>query len=122
MLKRLMAQRPRTARARVLSLGQEPLPFAFVARIAKAVRARQPTRIEVDWQVNAFVQFGRERGRILGRQLNARKEKADGDCRFEGPATMLFANYSKLPQAVTDDLYGEVFGRKRRRNQAARGR
>jgi predicted Zn finger-like uncharacterized protein len=68
MIKPLFARAPPGGKRRVLNLGAEPLLFAFVARVAQAVNAPQPTRIEVDSAVNASASLGNE-GFIFGRNL-----------------------------------------------------
>jgi|SRR5579883_510520 len=65
MVKPLFASRSRSQKLRTLEFGQEPLLFALVTRIAKAVGAPEPTRINVDCQPNASAGFGS----IFGKEL-----------------------------------------------------
>ncbi|REK12711.1 MAG: hypothetical protein DWQ37_10800 [Planctomycetota bacterium] len=57
MLKPLLAQPSNQGRTRSLTRGGEPLLFSFVDRICRAVGAREPARIEVDYQMNASASF-----------------------------------------------------------------
>lgn len=69
MVKPLFASRSRSQKLRTLEFGQEPLLFALVTRIAKAVGAPEPTRINVDCQPNASAGFGSGLGGIFGKDL-----------------------------------------------------
>jgi hypothetical protein len=53
MLKPLLAQPLEMGRTRSLTRQGEPLLFAFVERVCQAVGSRVPSRIEVNWQLNA---------------------------------------------------------------------
>src|SRR5262249_24911153 len=69
MIKPLFARLPKARRGRALDLGREPILFAFVTRIARAVHAPEPRRIDVDCQVNASASFGAGLGGLVGRNL-----------------------------------------------------
>jgi Zn-dependent protease with chaperone function len=69
MLKPLFARPSAVQNSRVLPLGQEPLLHAFVARVARAVHAPEPKRIEVDWEVNASAGFAGGFGSLFGHNL-----------------------------------------------------
>src|SRR5579883_1417152 len=69
MLKPLLARPPRARRGRALAFGREPVLFAFVTRIARAVGAPEPRRIEIDCEVNASASFGRGLAALVGRDL-----------------------------------------------------
>lgn len=69
MLKPLFARRARAAPLRSLEFGQEPVLFAFVTRVARAVRAPEPKRIDVDCQVNASAGFGSGLLGLFGQDL-----------------------------------------------------
>ena len=58
MIKPLFARAAKADKGRALPFGREPLLFAFVTRVARAVRAPEPKRIEVDCEVNASAGFG----------------------------------------------------------------
>ncbi len=53
MLKPLFARPVLMGRSRSLTRQAEPVLFAFVDRVCQAVGARAPSRIKVDWQLNA---------------------------------------------------------------------
>jgi Zn-dependent protease with chaperone function len=55
------------------------------------------------------------------RMASVRREKAPGIFHFDRPATELFSDYPKLARKVTQDLYEQMFGRKRRRGGRKRG-
>lgn len=57
MVKPLFARRARYIRSHALKREEEPLLFAFVEHLCKAVRAPMPRTIEVDVQVNASAGF-----------------------------------------------------------------
>ncbi|HRX79753.1 MAG TPA: M48 family metallopeptidase, partial [Pirellulaceae bacterium] len=59
MFKPLFARGANDRRSRALTRDGEPLLFAFVDRLAEAVGAPAPTRIEVDSDVNASASFRR---------------------------------------------------------------
>ncbi len=59
MFKPLFARAANDRRSRALTRDGEPLLFDFVERLAKAVGAPAPTRIEVDSDVNASASFRR---------------------------------------------------------------
>jgi Zn-dependent protease with chaperone function len=65
MVKPLFARTSRTRPLQTLESGEEPLLFALVRRVALAVGAPEPTRIDLDCQVNASAGFGS----ILGGDL-----------------------------------------------------
>jgi Zn-dependent protease with chaperone function len=69
MIKPLFARHSRSARLRSLEFGQEPLLFALVTRVARAVGAPEPRRIDVDCQVNASAGFGDGFSGFFGRNL-----------------------------------------------------
>lgn len=69
MIKPLFARQAKAGKLRSLEFGQEPLLFAIVTRIARAVRAPEPKRIDVDCQVNATASFGSGLGGLFGRDL-----------------------------------------------------
>jgi Zn-dependent protease with chaperone function len=69
MVKPLFARRSRAHKLRTLEFGEEPLLFALVTRVAQAVGAPQPKRIEVDCQVNASAGFGSVLGVLFGGDL-----------------------------------------------------
>jgi Zn-dependent protease with chaperone function len=69
MVKPLFARRSRAVKLRTLEFGEEPLLFALVSRVAHAVGAPEPKRIDVDCQVNASAGFGSAVGVIFGGDL-----------------------------------------------------
>ncbi len=69
LVKPLFAGRARAHKLRTLEFGQEPLLFALVTRVARAVGAPEPKRIELDCQVNASASFGGGLGMLFGREL-----------------------------------------------------
>lgn len=69
LVKPLFARRSRARRLRTLEFGQEPLLFALVARVARAVGSPEPKRIDVDCQVNASAGFGSRLGVFTGGDL-----------------------------------------------------
>ena len=69
MLKPLFAGRGARSRTHELQHREAPLLFALVARIAQAIGAPQPGRIELDCQVNASASFGSVLGGFLGSDL-----------------------------------------------------
>lgn len=69
MLKPLFAGRGRLERSRPLNPGREPVLFAFVTRVARAVGAPEPKRIEVDWSVNASASLGNGVAALFGHDL-----------------------------------------------------
>jgi Zn-dependent protease with chaperone function len=69
MVKPLFARRSRARKLRTLEFGEEPLLFALVTRVAQAVRAPEPRRIDVDCQVNASAGFGSVLGAVFGGDL-----------------------------------------------------
>lgn len=69
MVKPLFARRSRARRLRTLEFGQEPLLFAVVTRVAQAVGAPEPKRIDVDCRVNASAGFGSGLGVLVGGDL-----------------------------------------------------
>jgi Zn-dependent protease with chaperone function len=72
LIKPLLAPRPKWQKAKALQFGKEPVLFAFVTRLARAVSAPEPTRIEVDYQVNASAGFGSGLAGLFGRELTLR--------------------------------------------------
>jgi Zn-dependent protease with chaperone function len=72
LLKPLFAPRPKWERGKALRFGKEPVLFAFVTRVARAVSAPEPARIEVDNQVNASASFGPGLAGLFGRELTLR--------------------------------------------------
>jgi Zn-dependent protease with chaperone function len=72
LLKPLFARPGRHEKCRRLRFGDEPVLFAFVARIARAVNAPEPKRIEVSCEVNASAaRDGRELVLMIGLPLVA---------------------------------------------------
>jgi Zn-dependent protease with chaperone function len=69
MTKPLFAGRSRREKTRPLHPAREALLFAFVTRIARAVGAPEPKRIEVDWSVNASASLGEGLAGFWGRSL-----------------------------------------------------
>src|SRR5262249_38928970 len=69
MVKPLLARSPKTGGGRTLQIGREPVLFAFVTRIARAVHAPEPKRIRVDCDVNASASFGSGLHGLFGRDL-----------------------------------------------------
>jgi len=69
MVKPLFARRSRVSKVRTLEFGEEPLLFALVTRVAKAVGAPEPKRINVDCRVNASAGFGGVLGVVSGGDL-----------------------------------------------------
>ena len=69
LVKPLFARRSRARKLRTLEFGQEPLLFALVTRVARAVGAPEPKRINVDCQVNASAGFGGWFGVLFGGDL-----------------------------------------------------
>jgi Zn-dependent protease with chaperone function len=69
MVKPLFARRSRAHKLRTLEFGEEPLLFALVTRVAQAVGAPEPKRIDVDCQVNASASFGGVFGVVFGGDL-----------------------------------------------------
>jgi Zn-dependent protease with chaperone function len=69
MVKPLFARKSRKQKLRTLEFGAEPLLFALVTRVAQAVGAPQPKRIDIDCEVNASASFGSALGVVLGGDL-----------------------------------------------------
>jgi Zn-dependent protease with chaperone function len=69
MIKPLFAPAPRAAAEKLLERHQEPILFAFVGRIARAVGAPEPQQIAVSCDVNASAGLGRGLGGFFGNQL-----------------------------------------------------
>lgn len=69
MVKPLFARRARKFKLRTLEFEEDPLLFILVGRIAEAVGAPRPTRIDIDGQVNASASFGSLFGILLGGDL-----------------------------------------------------
>jgi Zn-dependent protease with chaperone function len=69
MVKPFFARRSRACKLRTLEFGAEPLLFALVTRVAQAVGAPEPKRIDVDCQVNASASFGSLLGVLFGGNL-----------------------------------------------------
>src|SRR5262249_55138977 len=69
LVKPLFARRSRRLRLRTLEFGAEPLLFALVTRVARAVGAPEPRRIEVDCQANASAALGSALGGFFGGDL-----------------------------------------------------
>jgi Zn-dependent protease with chaperone function len=69
MVKPLFARRSRGRKLRTLEIGEEPLLFALVTRVAQAVGAPEPKHIAVDGQVNAAASFGSLFGILFGGDL-----------------------------------------------------
>src|SRR5262249_33582850 len=69
MVKPFFARRSRAQKLRTLEFGEEPLLFALVTRVAQAVEAPEPKRIDVDCQVNASASFGSKLGVVFGGDL-----------------------------------------------------
>lgn len=69
MIKPFLARRSRTVPLRSLEFGEEPLLFALVTRIARAVDAPEPKRIALDCQPNASAGFASFWGALLGGDL-----------------------------------------------------
>jgi Zn-dependent protease with chaperone function len=68
-IKPLFARVSRAQKLRTLEFGEEPLLFALVTRVARAVGAPEPRRIDVDCQVNASAGFGSVLGVVFGGDL-----------------------------------------------------
>lgn len=69
MIKPLFAGRAKLEKSRPLHPSKEALLFAFVTRIARAVGAPEPRRIEIDWTVNASASLGQGLAWLFGRNL-----------------------------------------------------
>jgi Zn-dependent protease with chaperone function len=69
LVKPLFARRSRSRALRTLELGREPVLFAVVTRVARAVGAPEPRRIDVDCRVNASAGFGSGLGVLTGGDL-----------------------------------------------------
>lgn len=69
MIKPLFAPRAERQAPRTLRREEEPLLFPFVERVAEAVGAPTPRRIDVDCQVNASASFRRGLASFAGRDL-----------------------------------------------------
>jgi Zn-dependent protease with chaperone function len=69
MLKPLLARPGRARRGRLVKLDKEPVLATFVDKIAMAVHAPRPRRIEVNCEVNAFAGYGRGLLGVFGRNL-----------------------------------------------------
>jgi Zn-dependent protease with chaperone function len=69
MVKPIFARRSRSRPLRTLQFGEEPILFALVTRIAKAVRAPEPKRIVLDCQANASAGYGSTMGVLFGGDL-----------------------------------------------------
>src|SRR5579875_2256716 len=69
MVKPLFARKARKHKLRTLKATEEPLLFALVSRIAQAVGAPEPKRIDIDGQVNASASFGSWLGVLFGGDL-----------------------------------------------------
>ena len=69
MVKPLFARKARKYKLRTLEFDEDPLLFLLVARIAEAVGAPRPTRIDLDGQVNASASFGSLFGILFGGDL-----------------------------------------------------
>jgi len=69
MVKPLLARPAKTGKDHSLTREEEPLLFAFVDRICRAVRSPQPARIDVDCRVNASAGFRRGLWSMLGDDL-----------------------------------------------------
>ena len=69
LIKPLLAKQEARVPARVIKPEEEPLLFTFVDKLAQAVRAPQPSRIEIDCQVNAAASPRRGLLSLLGKNL-----------------------------------------------------
>jgi Zn-dependent protease with chaperone function len=69
MVKPLFTRRARKIKLRTLKFDEEPLLFVLVRRIARAVGAPEPKRIDIDGQVNASASFGSLFGILFGGDL-----------------------------------------------------
>lgn len=69
MIKPMFARRSRSRTLRTLQFGEEPLLFALVTRIAKAVEAPEPKQIALDCRANASASFGTQLGAMTGGDL-----------------------------------------------------
>ncbi len=69
MIKPLFARPAKHVRRRSLTNASEPLLFALVERICEVVRAPQPRRIDIDYQLNASASFRRSWLSFLGSDL-----------------------------------------------------
>jgi Zn-dependent protease with chaperone function len=69
LVKPLFARRSRSRPLRTLEFGEEPLLFALVTRVAQAVGAPGPKRIDLDCQANASAGFGSALGVVFGGDL-----------------------------------------------------
>ncbi|HLW65279.1 MAG TPA: M48 family metalloprotease [Gemmataceae bacterium] len=69
MIKPLFARSPKARRVRTLSVAEAPLLYALVKRVAHAVGAPEPRRIDIDCQVNASASFGSGLSGLFGHDL-----------------------------------------------------
>jgi Zn-dependent protease with chaperone function len=69
MIKPLFAGHSKARGLKALEFGREPLLFALVSRVARALRAPEPKEIILDCQVNASAGFGSFLGGLVGRNL-----------------------------------------------------
>jgi Zn-dependent protease with chaperone function len=69
MVKPVFARRGRSEPLRTVAFGEEPLLFALVTRVAKAVGAPEPKRIVLDCRANAGAGYSSGVNAVLGRDL-----------------------------------------------------
>jgi Zn-dependent protease with chaperone function len=69
MIKPLFAGRAKESRQRSLEVVEAPLLFALVSRVANAIGAPEPKRIDIDCEANASAGFGSVLGGFLGGDL-----------------------------------------------------
>jgi Zn-dependent protease with chaperone function len=69
MIKPLFAGNSKAQGLKALEFGQEPLLFALVSRLARALQAPEPKEIILDCQVNASAGFGGLLGALAGQNL-----------------------------------------------------
>lgn len=69
MVKPLFTRKARKYKLRTLESDEEPLLFLLVERVAEAVGAPKPRRIDIDGQVNASASFGSLFGILFGGDL-----------------------------------------------------
>ncbi len=69
LVKPFFARFPKTARIKALDFAEQPVIHTVVARIAEAVGAPEPRRIELDCQVNASARMGNGFFKLFRRDL-----------------------------------------------------
>lgn len=69
MVKPLFAKQSKSQKLRTLEFGEEPLLFALVTRVAKAVGAPEPKQIDINAEANASASFGAGLSGLFGQNL-----------------------------------------------------